>query len=147
MIVELKDCLVPVCEGATHRWEFERPTLRELKRIQETIGMDPDEFETAMNDGLSSQAIDAILVLVDILHRRNKVVVPFDEIDADIQNLDFIADPAPEPEPGKEPATTISLPREDVVPASSTSGPSPEVASGPRSSAMAQTSGGGTGSP
>src|SRR5439155_7946009 len=45
IIIELSDCRVASCIAAgqtEHRWEWERPTIRELLRVQETLGMDPD---------------------------------------------------------------------------------------------------------
>lgn len=148
MIVTLDNCLVPDCvkSGDTsHKWEFERPTVQELLRIQEVLGLDPDEFETALNEpGMGARMIKAAIMISVILHKRAGVVVAFDECDFDITDLDFQSDPAPEPE-GKD-QTTSPLPEGDD-PASSTSGPSPEAGSEPRSSTTEPTSGGSTASP
>jgi hypothetical protein len=144
VIITLRNCLVPECkaDGREHKWEFERPTIQELLRIQETLGLDPDQFEAALNaDGLDIVKLRALLVLVQIFHKREGIIVAFEDVDLDIADLEFHADPTPEPEPGKE-TTTSHLPEAD--PTGSTSGPSPEAASEPSSSTTAPTSGVGT---
>lgn len=149
MIVTLDNCLVPECveSGDTsHKWEFERFTVQELLRVQEVLGLDPDQFEDALNERLPGQMLKAAIMLVVIFHKRIRVIVAFDECDFDLGELDFHRDPTPDEPEGKEPETTSPLPEVDD-PTSSTSGPSPEVASEPSSSATAPTSGGGTGSP
>lgn len=154
MIVTLNNCLVPECvaSGTTsHKWEFERPTMQELLKIQEVLGLDPDEFEAALNERMSARMIKAAIMLVVIFHRRDGVLIPqgqdgfYEGCDFDITDLDFHGDPAPDEPEGKE-QTTSPLP-EDGDQTSSTSGLSPEAASEPSSSATAPTSGGGTGSP
>lgn len=153
MIVTLDNCLVPECvsSGSTsHKWEFERPTVQELLKIQEVLGLDPDEFEAALNEKMSARMIKAAIMLVVIFHKRDGVLIPpsqdgfYEGCDFDIAELDFLTDPAPEPE-GKE-QTSSPLPEEHAR-TSSTSGLSPGVVSEPSSSTMGPTSGGGTGSP
>lgn len=157
MIITSKNCLVPECEGANHRWEFERPTAREILRIQQASGQDIDAWSDGLNgisDGVSEKALLAALALVDILHRRGGVRVPFDDIDVDLYNLDFEMEagevdeePAAEDAAGKDQGpTTVSLPPEDVAPAS-TSGPAPEAESEPKSSPTPTTSGDASASP
>lgn len=148
MIVTLENCLVPECVAAgetSHKWEFERPTVQELLQIQETLGLDPDEFEDALNERMSARMLKAAILLVVIFHKRAGVVVAFDDCDFDIAELDFHGDPTPDEPEGKE-QTISPLPEVDD-PGSSTSGPSPEVASASSSSTTEPTSGGGTGSP
>lgn len=150
MIVTLDNCLVPECVktgDTSHKWEFERFTVQELLKVQEVLGLEPDEFDEALNEkGMSGRMIRAAIMLAVIFHKRIGTVVAFDECDFDIVDLEFLADPTPDEPEGKEPATTSPLPEVDD-PTSSTSGPSPAVASEPSSSATAATSGGGTGSP
>lgn len=159
MIIILKNCLVPDCAGADHKWEFERPTLREIQRIQQITGLDVDAWGDGLNGalgaGMSGAAIDATLALVDILHRRDGVKVAFDDIDVDLGSMDFEFDDAEVQEAeagqeegeGKDPAPiSPSHPREDEAPASG-SGPVSEEVSPPRSWPTPQTSGGGSDSP
>jgi hypothetical protein len=167
MIIELKKCLVPACEGVDHRWEFERPTLREILRIQKVSGLDIDAWSDGLNEfgeGVSAQMIDSILALIDILHRRIGVRVPFEEIDVDLGAFDFILedheleqiqdegqeDAGGEVDEGKDaPAQTeVSLPPEDEAASpGSDSGPLSGADSTPRSSPTPTASGGGSGSP
>lgn len=155
IIVELNRCLTPACvaEGKTdHRWEFERPTMREFLRVQECLGLDPDEWEQAMNEAqqrLSAASIKASLMLINILHRRIGIASTYEETDFDLFDLHFLADPEAEVEQeegGKGSTPTSPLP-EDGAPASSTSGPSTKAGSGRRSSPTPVTSGPDSGSP
>lgn len=161
MIITIQRCLVPQCEGATHRWEFERPTLREIERMEDAAGIDIDQFATGLNDvlspGVSRMAIKATLALADILHRRDGVRVPYEDIDIDIGDFDIAVDESdlddepPEAEEdgeGKDPAPAPpSHPQGETAPAEPASGPAAGEASGPRSSATPTVSGGGSGSP
>jgi hypothetical protein len=146
-VVILRNCLIPECGGADHKWEFERPTLRELRRIQEVIGLDPEQFEEAVNEGAATIAsIDAILILVAILHKRIGVIVPFDDVDVDITGLQFMPDPEAEPEGKPTGPPPTSPPPEDPA-AASASGDSTAEGSEPRSSTSEPDSGGSTASP
>lgn len=146
MLITLSTCLVPECKaaGRSHSWEFERPTMQELLKIQEVLELDPDQFEEALNEGFSARAIRAVIMLVNLLHKREGILVSFEDTDLDMEYLDFVHDPTPEPDApvGKE-ETTSPLPEEDD-PGSSTSGPSPEAESEPRSSTTDPISGGST---
>lgn len=147
MIVTLDNCLVPECmkaEDTSHKWEFEKFSVQELLKVQESLGLDPDEFEDALNDKLPGQMLKAAIMLVVIFHKRMGVIVAFDECDFDLDELEFHGDPTPEPE-GKE-QTDSPLPGADGL-TNSTSGRSPGGASEPSSSTTPATSGGGTGSP
>lgn len=159
MIISIKKCIIPACEGADHKWEFERPTLREVKRMQQH-GVDISLFEDAMNvmlqGGSITTAIDALLALVDILHRRDGARIPFEDIDVDFPTLDFEFgddeiepgdDAAGEGEEGKAgPAPTSSSqpPAAEEPAGASDSGPPATEASTPKSPPTALTSGGGT---
>lgn len=164
MIITLKACKVPGCEGADHRWEWARPTAREILRIQEATGQDVNAWSEGLNLGLEggTAGLLAALALVDVLHRRDGIKVPFEDIDLDVFSLEFEPEPGEieqadegqgdgEDEAGKGPGpTSLSLPPEDAAPGAgpvSTSGPEPEAASAPRSSPTPTTSGGTSASP
>lgn len=153
MIITLKNCLVAECRtrGATeHKWEFERPTAREIQRMQKIAGMELDKWGLALQaDGMGSEKIDAALVLVDILHRRDGIIVPFEDIDLDLFDLDFAVDPDPdeaaEDETGKDPAPTPASPRRKAPSRTgSTSGRAPKGESRRRSTTTPTASGAGT---
>jgi hypothetical protein len=155
IIIELERCKVPACVEAgqtTHRWEFERPTIRELLRIQEALGLDPDEWEASLNEAaakLTANSMRASLMLVNVLHRRIGIPCTYEETDFDIFDLQFLPDPAAEAEVeagGKEPIPISPLPEADA-PTNSTSGRSPKAGSGRRSSATPPNSGGASASP
>lgn len=161
MIITIEKCLVPQCEGKPHRWEFERPTLRELERMEDVAGIDVDQFATGLTDvlspGVSRLAIKATLALADILHRRDGVRVPYEDIDIDIGDFDITVDDNDVEEEegqvdadgeGKDPAPApVSPPREEPAPAEPGSGPASEEASDPRPSPTPTVSGGGSASP
>lgn len=158
MFITISKCLVPACNGASHRWEFERPTLREIQRIETATGLDLDAWGEGLNEALStftSVGIKATLALVDILHRRDGVVVPFDEIDIDPGDIDVSvegsdADQTDEDQEddgeGKDPSPAPTSPHPEPA-SDSTSGPSSEAESAPRSSTTPPTSGDGSASP
>lgn len=148
MIIKLEGCLIPQCAGRDHLWEFQRFTLKEIEAVQETVGVEPNEFVEALDHGgMSLVALRAMRTLIMIMHRRDGVVVPYDDVDAEINSLSFITDPEPEPEEKPtEPETTSPHP-EAGADSTSTFGPAPAEASEPSSSATAPTCGGGTGSP
>ncbi|MFI0484890.1 hypothetical protein [Actinomadura sp. 9N215] len=164
MIITLKDCLVPECAGKEHRWEFERPTLRELERIEHTTGMDVGDFFQGLVDveekGVTGLAIKTLLAMVDVLHRREGIRPPFEDIDVDFVNLSFEFMPgetegegeAGEAEggEGKDPAPAApSHPQEEPATPAAEPGSGPEAAeaSEPRSSTTPTGSGGGSASP
>lgn len=155
MIITLSNCLVPACEGGDHKWEFERPTIRELKRIETATGMDVETFFQGLGDvettGVTSKALDAILALVDVLHRRDGLRVPFEDIDVDFPSFGIEFQPGEtdedEDEEGKGPAPAeTSRPPAAEVPGSG-SGPAPAEESTPSSSPTPPASGGGSDSP
>lgn len=146
MIIISRHCLVPDCGGADHKWEIERPTLREFRFIQETVGLDPDDFENALNEGGTIQSIDAVLALLTILHRRDGIRVPFDDVDADLAHLEFVADPVAEAEE-KPTGPTPPSPLPEVPEPAPPSGGSTAEESEPKSSTSEPGSGGSTASP
>ncbi|MEV4000994.1 hypothetical protein [Actinomadura sp. NPDC049753] len=163
MIITIQKCLVPQCEGAAHKWEFETPTLREFQRMEKIAGISVDQFagglDDALDTGITSAAIDAVLAMVDMLHRREGVKVPFEDIDIDptdfkldVADGDLDADDEPgeasEDGAGKDPdPTPPSHPHEATAPDAPASGPESGEASEPRSSLTPTASGGGSASP
>lgn len=157
IVIELADCRTPACmtAGATkHRWEWERPTVRELLRVQETLGMDPDQWQEALGqamEGLTTDALKASIMLVTVLHSRIGVPATYEEVDFDLFALQFLADPdadaaQAEDDPGKAETPASPHPGEGD-PASSTSGPSSEAGSARKSSRTRRNSGDASGSP
>lgn len=148
MIIELADCRTPACieRGDTkHRVVWDMPTVQELLRIQKTLGMTAAEWEDALNGmaDMSARSLEAMLMLVQLVHGRLGVPVAFDEIDFRGPDLHFLPDPTVEPE-GK--AETPGSPHPDDGPAS-TSGTPARAGSKARSSTTPPTSGGTSGSP
>lgn len=159
MIITSKNCLIPACEGADHKWEFERPTIRELKRIETVTGLDIGDFFEGLGDvettGVTSKALDAILALVDILHRRDGLRPEFEDVDVDFPNFGIEFQPGevdedeePEDEAGKGPAP-VATSHPPAAPDATGPGSGPESAaeSTPSSSPTPPASGGGTDSP
>lgn len=148
-IIRLKKCLTPACDGAPHEWEFDDFSLQELRRIQKQFGVDVPVFLARIAEGgMDGDALDALLMWFVLLHRRIGVTVSLDEVDFLMDDVEFVdpdAPPADEEKP-TELATTSHLPEEPAG-SSSTSGPSPEVESTPKSSPTPEPSGGTSGSP
>lgn len=157
MIITVRNCRVDVCEGADHKFEFDRPTAREILRIEQSSGMDIDSWSDGLNGALNKAAVSsallAMLALVDILHRREGVKVPFEDIDVDLMDLDIeleAGERADDGEPagdeaGKDPAPTKPSPRRGAgAGRASTSGAAKKAASGRRSTPTPSSSGGGT---
>lgn len=163
MIITINRCLVPECDGASHKWEFEAPTLREIQRMEQVSGISIDQFAGGLDDaldaGITSAGINAVLALVDMLHRRDGVRVPFEEIDVsptdfqmdfEVGELEANGDEAEETESGegKDPAPTPdSPPPAEPAPAEPASGPETVEGSEARSSSTPTGSGGGSDSP
>lgn len=153
IVLEVKRCLLPVCEQGKHRFEWERPTLREFMAIQETLGIDPEQWEEQlerMAATIDMKIMQVVLMMLTLMHRRAGIACSYEEMDADITELRFISDP--EADAGQEPEekptepTPASPPPEEPA-AGSTSGRSRKAASAPRSSPTEAASGGTTASP
>lgn len=155
MIITVKRCRVDVCEGADHKFEFDRPTAREILRIEQASGMDIDTWSDgltgALNKVAAKPALLAMLALVDILHRRDGIKVPFEDIDVDLMDLDIeleageVDDDGDEAgdEAGKDPAPTKPSPRRAAgASRASTSGAAKKAASGRKSTPTPSSSGG-----
>lgn len=149
MIIKLGKCLAPDCKGASHEWEWEDWTAQEMKRIQKVYGMEVDAFLSGVSDGgVTAVALDAMILMLVLMHRRDGVVVDPDDMDFHLGDIDFIRPDAPEPDEEKPTVPeTISLPPGGEPVSSSTSGPDPVAESTPKSSPTPETSGGTSVSP
>lgn len=83
-VIKIQNCLN--CEIA-HEWLFEGATLRELRMIKKLTGMNAKEFAGA-GDDLDPEALAA---LVYVLHMRDKIKIPFDDVDLNFN--DFTMEP------------------------------------------------------
>lgn len=151
MIIEVRECLVPACEGAKHRLEWDEPTGREFKLIQEVLGLTPELWEEQLNrmaEQVDAAVIDVVIMLLAIAHRRNGIPVAVEEVDFKISDISFIFDGEAEVEVDETPTVPppTSQPPEAPEPPG-TSGPAPGEASEPKSSTTEPASGGTTGSP
>lgn len=81
-VIKIEKCLN--C-GTKHEWLFSGATLKELRRIKELTGMNGKKFAEA-GDELEPEALAA---LVDLLHKRDKITVPFADIDLDFNDFDM----------------------------------------------------------
>lgn len=151
MIIEVRQCLVPACEGAKHRFEWDEPTGREFQLIQSALGLTPDKWEAElarMGEEVDASIIDVACMLLAIAHKRAGIPVAVDEVDFKISDLSFIFDPEADPEVDEKPTgppPTSPPPR--VPEPAGTSGADPTVVSEPKSSLSEPASGGSTGSP
>lgn len=81
--VKIKNCLN--C-GVEHDWEFDGMTLREMREVKKKTGLKVVEFAKAGDDGDP----EAIAALIYILHKRNKIVLPFDDVDLDFNDFEIV---------------------------------------------------------
>lgn len=82
--ITIKKCLT--CDIA-HEWLFSGATLKELRMIKQLTGMNAAEFGTAGDDGDP----DALAALLYVLHKREKITVPFEDIDVDFADFQMEA--------------------------------------------------------
>jgi len=63
--------------GIGHEWDFDVPTLKEMRQIKKLTGLAGQDFAQA------SEAMDpeAIAALLYVMHKRDKITIPFDDID------------------------------------------------------------------
>jgi hypothetical protein len=78
--VKIEKCLN--C-GIGHNWFFEGLTLRELRQIKIVSGMSQKEFAKAGDDGDP----ESLAILLWILHNREKIKIPFEDIDLDFNDF------------------------------------------------------------
>lgn len=151
MIIEVRHCLVPACEGAKHRFEWDEPTAREFQLIQSALGLTPDKWEAElvrMSEQIDAAIIDVTCMLLTIAHKRAGIPVAVDEVDFRISDLTFIFEPEADPEVDEKPTVPPpTSPQPKVPEPAGTSGADPTEVSEPRSSLSEPASGGSTGSP
>jgi hypothetical protein len=82
-IVKIKNCIN--CH-MPHEWLFLGPKLKEMRTIKKLTGFTGMDFIEAA-DSLDPDAVTALLY---ILHQRDKITVPFDDIDIDFEDFDMI---------------------------------------------------------
>lgn len=76
-LVEIKDCLN--CQ-IDHEWLFESMTLKELRVIKKLTGMGQKAFAEAGDEGDP----EALAALLYVLHKRDKINIPFADVDLDL---------------------------------------------------------------
>jgi hypothetical protein len=81
-IVKIHNCLN--C-AMPHEWVFEGLTLRELRVIKKLTGLTSISWAEAMDVGDP----DATAALIYVLHQRNKITIPFDDVDLDFNDFDM----------------------------------------------------------
>jgi hypothetical protein len=70
--------------GIKHEWLFDGTTLKELRNIKKITGLNLKGFGQAADDGDP----EAIAALLYILHKRDKITVPFEDIDVDFKDFE-----------------------------------------------------------
>lgn len=83
-LIKIDKCLN--CD-VSHQWLFDGATLKELRTIKKLTGMGPKEFAGA-GDDFDPEALAA---LVYILHVRDRIKIPFEDVDLDFN--DFTMEP------------------------------------------------------
>jgi hypothetical protein len=83
-LIKIESCLN--CE-ISHEWLFDGATLKELRMIKKLTGMNAKEFAGA-GDDLDPEALAA---LVFVLHMRDKIRIPFEDVDLNFN--DFTMEP------------------------------------------------------
>jgi len=79
-LITIKDC--ENCE-IDHEWLFDGAKLKELRIIKKLTGMSQRQFAEAGDEGDP----EALAALIYVLHLRDRIKVPFDEIDLDFNNF------------------------------------------------------------
>lgn len=79
-VFKIKSCLN--CKMA-HEWIFDSPTLKELRVIKQLTNLSAKAFAQASDEGDP----EATAALIYILHRRDGITIPFDDIDLDFEDF------------------------------------------------------------
>jgi len=98
-LVTIKDCLN--CD-IDHEWLFESMTLRELRVIKKLTGMGQKAFAEAGDEGDP----EALAALIYILHKRDKINVPFADVDLDFTKFTM--------EPTEQELKELAIAEEDL---------------------------------
>ena len=87
-ILKIDQCLN--CSGedspVNHEFLFDGLTLRELRDIKKITGMGQVAFAKAGDDGDP----ESLAALVWIMHKRYKILIPFDDIDLDFNHFEMV---------------------------------------------------------
>jgi hypothetical protein len=75
-VIKISKCLN--C-GVKHEWVFDAPKLKELRVIKSLTGMNGVQFLEASDEGDA----EAMAALLYILHKRDKITIPFEDVDLD----------------------------------------------------------------
>jgi hypothetical protein len=87
-IIKIDQCLN--CSGkdspVSHEFLFDGLTLRELRDIKKITGMGQAQFAVAGDEGDP----EALAALLWIMHKRQKILIPFDDVDLDFDHFEMI---------------------------------------------------------
>lgn len=87
-IIKIDQCVN--CSGAdspvAHEFLFDGLLLRELRDIKKITGMGQAAFAKAGDDGDP----EALAALLWIMHKRHKILIPFDDIDLDFNHFEMV---------------------------------------------------------
>lgn len=78
--------------AAPHDFEFDRPFLKELRFLDRTYGLTAQDFQDGLNEEGTHTALEATAAMLDLLHRREGIVIPQLEIDLDFEDFELIPD-------------------------------------------------------
>lgn len=81
-LITVRNCLN--C-GIAHEWVFDNPTLKELRVIKQLTGMNQKQFGEAGDEGDP----EALAALIYVLHKRDRITVPFEDVDLDFNDFDM----------------------------------------------------------
>ena len=74
--------------GTAHEWEYDQPTLKELRFIKARTDLSGREF----GEGLIANDPDAVTALMAILHQRSGVELRWEDVDLDFDDFEVIPD-------------------------------------------------------
>ena len=83
-LVTIRDCLN--CD-IDHEWLFEAMSLKELRIIKKLTGMGQKAFAEAGDEGDP----EALAALIYVLHMRDRIKLPFDDVDLDFKKFSMEA--------------------------------------------------------
>jgi hypothetical protein len=82
-LITIKNCRN--CSVA-HEWEFDSPTLRELRSIKKLTGLNG----VAFSEAAEQSDPEALAALLWVLHKRSGITVPFDDVDLDFGDFEMV---------------------------------------------------------
>ena len=115
-LVTIRNCLN--CK-IDHEWLFEAMSLKELRTIKKLTGMGQKAFAEAGDEGDP----EALAALIYVLHMRDKIKLPFDDVDLDFTKFTMEATEQEIKE------AELALAEQDEDPKESESGPTKKAAS------------------